>query len=70
MQDDEQENYYFWCECEQDVVDQNLDDYEKEAEFIEFFRSQSEENKEKICNSVEEAYIEAKKEHSENCAHE
>lgn len=29
----EQENYYFWCECEQDVVDQNLDDYEKEAEF-------------------------------------
>ena len=29
----EQENYYFWCECEQDVVDQNLDDYEKKAEF-------------------------------------
>lgn len=43
---------------------------EKEAEFIKFFRSQSEETKEKICNSVEEAYIEAKKEHSENCAHE
>ncbi|MCQ2493500.1 MAG: NUDIX domain-containing protein [Lachnospiraceae bacterium] len=30
----EQENYYFWCECEENVVDQNLDDYEKEAEFI------------------------------------
>ena len=29
----EQENYYFWCECEEKVVDQNLDDYEKEAEF-------------------------------------
>ena len=29
----EQENYYFWCECEENVVDQNLDDYEKEAEF-------------------------------------
>lgn len=30
----EQENYYFWCECEENVVDQNLDDYEKEAELI------------------------------------
>lgn len=29
----EQENYYFWCECEENVVDQNLDNYEKEAEF-------------------------------------
>lgn len=29
----EQENYYFWCECEETVVDQNLDDYEKVAEF-------------------------------------
>ena len=29
----EQENFYFWCECEDTVVNQNLDDYEKEAEF-------------------------------------
>ena len=29
----EQENYYYWCECEENIVDQNLDDYEKEAEF-------------------------------------
>lgn len=29
----EQENYYFWCECEENVVNQNLDDYEKDAEF-------------------------------------
>lgn len=30
----EQENFYYWCECEENIVDQNLDDYEKEAEFI------------------------------------
>lgn len=30
----EQENYYYWCECEEDVKEQNLDDYEKEAEFV------------------------------------
>lgn len=29
----EQENFYFWCECEDKVVSQNLDDYEKDAEF-------------------------------------
>ncbi len=29
----EQENFYFWCECEDNVVSQNLDDYEKDAEF-------------------------------------
>jgi len=29
----EQENYYFSCECEENVVSQNLDEYEKEAEF-------------------------------------
>ena len=29
----EQENFYFKCECEENVVLQNLDDYEKEAEF-------------------------------------
>ena len=23
----EQENYYFWCECEENVVNQNLDDF-------------------------------------------
>lgn len=30
----EQENFYYWCECEETIVAQNLDDYEKEAEFI------------------------------------
>lgn len=29
----EQENFYFCCECEDNVVSQNLDDYEKDAEF-------------------------------------
>ena len=29
----EQENFYFRCECEENIVEQNLDDYEKEAEF-------------------------------------
>ncbi len=29
----EQENYYFSCECEENVVSQKLDEYEKEAEF-------------------------------------
>lgn len=29
----EQENFYFWCECEDNVFSQNLDDYEKDAEF-------------------------------------
>ena len=29
----EQENYYFRCDCEETVVDQNLADYEKEAGF-------------------------------------
>lgn len=30
----EQENFYFRCECEEDIVGQNLDDYEQEAEFV------------------------------------
>lgn len=30
----EQENFYYWCDCEEVVVEQNLDDYEKEAEFV------------------------------------
>lgn len=30
----EQENFYFLCECEDMIVEQNLDDYEKEAEFV------------------------------------
>lgn len=29
----EQENFYFWCDCEDGVVEQDLDDYEKRAEF-------------------------------------
>lgn len=29
----EQENFYFWCECDDKVVSQNLDDYEKDAEY-------------------------------------
>lgn len=30
----EQENFYYFCDAEENVVNQNLDDYEKEAEFI------------------------------------
>ena len=30
----EQENYYYWCECEECIAEQELDDYEKDAEFI------------------------------------
>lgn len=30
----EQENFYFRCECEEDIVGQNLDEYEQEAEFV------------------------------------
>lgn len=29
----EQENYYYFCECEEEATKQNLDDYEKEAGF-------------------------------------
>ena len=30
----EQENFYYFCECEDSLVEQNLDDYELEAEFV------------------------------------
>ncbi len=30
----EQENYYYFCEVEDDLVSQDLDDYESEAEFV------------------------------------
>ncbi len=30
----EQENFYYFCECEDKVVSQELDDYEEEAGFI------------------------------------
>lgn len=30
----EQENFYFFCKTESQISEQNLDDYEKEAEFI------------------------------------
>lgn len=29
-----QENFYYFCDVENEIVSQNLDDYEKEAEFI------------------------------------
>lgn len=30
----EQENFYYFCDCEDKAYEQNLDDYEKEAEFV------------------------------------
>lgn len=30
----EQENFYYFCECEEKAVAQNLDEYEAEAEFV------------------------------------
>ena len=30
----EQENFYYFCECENEIAEQKLDDYEKEAEFV------------------------------------
>ena len=30
----EQENYYYFCEVKETLVDQELDDYENEAEFV------------------------------------
>ena len=30
----EQENFYFLCQTENYILEQNLDDYEREAEFV------------------------------------
>ncbi len=30
----EQENFYYFCECEDCIVEQNLDEYERDAEFV------------------------------------
>ena len=30
----EQENFYYWCDVYKQTVSQDLDDYEREAEFV------------------------------------
>ena len=30
----EQENFYYWCDVYEQMVSQDLDDYEREAEFV------------------------------------